>query len=96
MAIELIFIALVVSGILAFLVKGDASDRGMDGTLWFGIVLVSGLLGVVIYLLIRDPYSRNHRARAVEDDSWASTECPVCGQENEPDRDTCITCNTSL
>ncbi|MEM3088616.1 MAG: zinc-ribbon domain-containing protein [Candidatus Bathyarchaeia archaeon] len=51
-----------VAGILICIwVYHDAKSRGMDGALWVLIVLIANVLGLIIYLLIREekrPYYR--------------------------------------
>ena len=46
----------------AFWVRSDAMKRGGKSTRWFFIVLIAGLVGVVIYLLVRPPMTATNVA----------------------------------
>ena len=39
--------------ILAIWVYRDAQERGMSGALWLIIVLITGIIGLIIYLVVR-------------------------------------------
>lgn len=39
--------------VIAILVYRDADSRGMNGILWFLIVLIFGIIGIIIYLIVR-------------------------------------------
>jgi len=41
--------------IMCVWVYGDAKKRGMDEAIWLIIVLFTGILGLIIYLIVRDP-----------------------------------------
>ncbi len=48
------FIALfVVSILIAIWVYRDAERRGMNGVLWLIVVLIAGIIGLIIYLVVR-------------------------------------------
>jgi len=44
---------LVLSLLIAIWVYRDAESRGMSGVLWLIVVLVAGLIGLLIYLIVR-------------------------------------------
>jgi len=53
-ALCLFFVALfIVSILIAIWVYRDAEGRGMSGVLWLIIVLLFGLIGLIIYLVVR-------------------------------------------
>jgi TctA family transporter len=43
----------VIAILLCIWVYRDAQSRGMNGALWLIIVLIAGLLGLIIYLVVR-------------------------------------------
>lgn len=43
----------VIAILLCIWVYRDAESRGMNGVLWLLVVLVAGLIGLIIYLVIR-------------------------------------------
>ncbi|MHA1608074.1 MAG: PLDc N-terminal domain-containing protein [Candidatus Freyarchaeota archaeon] len=56
MGVTYLVIALwcIVAIILAVWVYRDAEERGMEGALWLIIVLLTGIIGLIIYLIIRE------------------------------------------
>lgn len=44
----------IISIILAVWVYSDAEKRGMEAALWLLIVLLTGIIGLIIYLIVRD------------------------------------------
>jgi cytochrome bd-type quinol oxidase subunit 2 len=44
---------LVISIIIAIWVYRDAESRGMNGVLWLIVVLVAGIIGLIVYLVVR-------------------------------------------
>ncbi len=44
---------LVIAILLAVWVYRDAEKRGMGGVLWLIVVLIAGILGLIIYLIVR-------------------------------------------
>jgi len=44
----------IIGIILAVWVYRDAESRGMNGALWLIIVLLLGLIGLIIYLIVRE------------------------------------------
>lgn len=43
----------VIAILLCIWVYRDAESRGMNGVLWLIVVLIAGLIGLIIYLIIR-------------------------------------------
>nr|MDO8062581.1 PLDc N-terminal domain-containing protein [Candidatus Freyrarchaeum guaymaensis]HDO80025.1 hypothetical protein [Candidatus Bathyarchaeota archaeon] len=56
MGVTYLVIALwcIVAIILAVWVYRDAEERGMEGALWLIIVLLTGIIGLIIYLIVRE------------------------------------------
>jgi hypothetical protein len=46
-------IILIVFIIIALWVYRDAESRGMSGVLWLLVVLVGGIIGLIVYLIVR-------------------------------------------
>jgi len=44
---------LIISILLCVWVYRDAESRGMSGPLWLIIVILTGIIGLIIYLLVR-------------------------------------------
>ncbi|MEM3586801.1 MAG: PLDc N-terminal domain-containing protein [Candidatus Jordarchaeaceae archaeon] len=58
-AIPIISIAIVAAIIIVWIVLAvwvykDANERGMDATIWLLIVLLTGIIGLIIYLVVRE------------------------------------------
>ena len=53
MIIPLVWFALAI--IIAVYVYRDAEKRGMGGALWLVIILVTGIIGLIVYLVVRKP-----------------------------------------
>jgi len=66
--------------VIAFLVYKDAEKRGMDGTLWFVLVILPmvGILFLIIYLIIREEKTlrdtSQKSANAILDERYARGE----------------------
>ena len=43
----------IVSILLCIWVYRDAESRGMSGVLWLIVVLIAGIIGLIIYLVVR-------------------------------------------
>ncbi len=46
-------ILFIVSILLAVWVYKDAEKRGMGGVLWLIVVIITGIIGLIIYLIVR-------------------------------------------
>jgi len=44
----------IISIVLAVWVYSDAEKRGMEAALWLIIVLLTGVIGLIIYLIVRE------------------------------------------
>jgi|Deesub1362B_J571_1020462.scaffolds.fasta_scaffold19123_1 hypothetical protein len=80
---------LVIAVLLSFWVYEDAESRGMDGILWIIVVLLTGILGLVIYLAVRSEKGKALervqrvclRCGRVLEEKFRY--CPYCGKEQE-------------
>lgn len=83
-----IIIWFVVFFLIAIWVYSDAEKRGKSGALWLIIVILLGLIGIIIWLIVRPPIKS--RSEKVEDDS---RRCPNCGRIIPFDAKYCPYCN---
>jgi preprotein translocase subunit Sss1 len=67
---------LVVGIALAIWVYRDAESRGMGGVLWLIVVLITGIVGLIIYLIVREPRVAPTSTRV----SSSTRFCPNCGR----------------
>jgi len=79
----------VIAILIAIWVYKDAEAHGMNGVLWLIVVLVGGLIGLIIYLIVRSGAKGReetikricpHCGRVVKEDVKF---CPHCGKELE-------------
>lgn len=79
-------IAIIISILIAIWVYKDAEKRGSSGALWLIIVILTGIIGLIIWLVIRPPIGgkpgQQHPKRM----------CPGCGREIPPDAQVCPYC----
>jgi hypothetical protein len=47
----------IISILLCVWVYRDAEARGMGGVLWLIVVIITGIIGLIIYLIVRKPKS---------------------------------------
>lgn len=59
----------------------DAEKRGKSGALWLIIVILLGIIGIIIWLVVRGEKSSSSR------------HCPNCGREIPQDARSCPYCN---
>jgi len=55
MMIACVAIWFIIAILIAVWVYRDAQSRGMSGALWLIIVIIAGLLGLIIYIVVRKP-----------------------------------------
>ena len=46
-------VLIVIAILLGIWVYKDAESRGMNGVLWLIVVLIAGIIGLIIYLVVR-------------------------------------------
>jgi RNA polymerase subunit RPABC4/transcription elongation factor Spt4 len=65
---------LILGIVIVFWVYRDAERRGMSGVLWALLVLVGNIIGLIIYLIVRN----EEFPRRISDEPIQS--CPSCGK----------------
>lgn len=83
-------IPIIIGIILAIWVYKDAEKRGSSGILWLLIVLITGIIGLIIWLVIRPPIG-GHPNQAAGGASAGRT-CPSCGRPIPMDAQVCPYC----
>ena len=96
-------ITMIIVGVILFIlyiklliwVYGDAQKRNMDEILWLLIVIFTGLVGLIIYLFIRDPLiaektEQPPKPKAVEERDVKY--CSACGSPVNEKADFCSLC----
>jgi membrane protease YdiL (CAAX protease family) len=84
----LIIIWFIIFLLISIWVYKDAERRGKSGALWLIIVILLGLIGIIIWLIVRPPIKREEKK--VEDDR---RRCPNCGRIIPFDAKFCPYCN---
>ena len=72
--------------LVAIWVYKDAEKRGKSGALWLVIVILLGLLGIIIWLVVRPPIGGEKTA------ATSDRRCPNCGRIIPMDARTCPYC----
>lgn len=81
---------LILGIIIVFWVYRDAEQRGMSGVLWALLVLVGNIVGLIIFLIVRN--EEFPRRTVVE----ATQSCPGCGKVIAQKYAFCPHCGTRL
>jgi len=92
-----IFLAFLwfVAGILICLwVYNDARSRGMEGALWVLIVLVANIVGLIIYLFVREGRRPSYQASSYS--TGQKRFCSSCGKEHAPNAKFCSQCGKAV
>jgi RNA polymerase subunit RPABC4/transcription elongation factor Spt4 len=84
------FLFLILGIIIVFWVYRDAERRGMSGILWALLVLVGNIVGLIIYLIVRN----EEFPRRIGDELTQS--CPSCGKAVPQRFAFCPHCGTRL
>lgn len=71
--------------ILAIWVYKDAQKRGSSGALWLIIVIITGIIGLIIWLVVRPPIGGETAAES-------KRMCPSCGRPIPMDARACPYC----
>ena len=79
-------IALIIGIVLAVWVYKDAQKRGSSGALWLIIVIFTGIIGLIIWLVVRPPIGGEKKAASSE------RRCPNCGRVIPDDARACPYC----
>jgi MFS family permease len=78
-------IPLIISILIGWWMSKDATKRGKSGGLWFIIGFFLGLLGLIIWLVIRPPIGG-------EKPAGSDRRCPNCGRTIPMDARACPYC----
>jgi heme/copper-type cytochrome/quinol oxidase subunit 2 len=74
--------------IIAIWVYKDAESRGMNGALWLIVVIILGIIGLIIYLLVRaGEKGKKEEIKRI---------CPQCGRVIKEDVKFCPYCGKEL
>lgn len=84
-------IAIIICIVLAIWVYKDAQKRGSSGALWLIIVLLTGIIGLIIWLVVRPPIGGEKKAAASSE-----RRCPNCGRAIPNDARTCPYCSKNF
>lgn len=79
-------IAVIIGIVLAIWVYRDAEKRGSSGALWLIIVLITGIIGLIIWLIVRPPIGGKKEASS-------ERRCPNCGRIIPNDARVCPYCS---
>lgn len=82
-----VIIWFVIFLLVAIWVYRDAEKRGKSGALWLIIVIILGLIGIIIWLIVRPPIGGE--PKKVDSDR----RCPNCGRVIPFDAKTCPYCS---
>ena len=96
----------IVAILLAVWVYRDAESRGESGILWLIIVLITGIIGLIIWLIVRGdkpvissepttkvpPPPQPVQTTQITDAKF----CPNCGASIQPNSVFCANCGASL
>jgi uncharacterized membrane protein len=85
-------IAIVIGIILAIWVYKDAEKRGSSGPLWLIIVLLTGIIGLIIWLVIRPPIG----GKPGQQGTVTGRTCPSCGRPIPMDAQICPYCGNKF
>ena len=69
----------------------DAQKRGGSGALWLIIVIITGIIGLIIWLVVRPPIGGEKKAADTGD-----RRCPNCGRGIPIDARTCPYCSKNF
>jgi len=80
----------IVNILLCVWVYRDAESRGMGGALWLIIILIGGIVGLIIYLVVRKEKAGAPPIPPV------MRMCTACGRVVSPDARFCPHCGKAL
>lgn len=89
-AVCMIFIVIwfIIFIAIAIWVYKDAERRGSSGALWLIIVILLGIIGIIIWLIVRPPIGGHPKPQA----PGTGRMCPNCGRPIPMDAQVCPYC----
>ena len=87
----IMLIPVIIGILLAIWVYKDAEKRGSSGVLWLLIVLVTGIIGLIIWLVVRPPIGGKPNQAA-----GTGRVCPACGRPIPMDAQVCPYCGKNF
>jgi len=88
----------IIAIVLAIWVYKDAEKRGSSGALWLIIVIFTGIIGLIIWLVIRPPITGSPQQninivqQTQQQPGGAGRVCPNCGRPIPMDAKVCPYC----
>ena len=84
--------------VLAIWVYKDAERRGSSGALWLVIVIITGILGLIIWLVVRPPIGGKQQMAPppVQQQQYSDRRCPSCGRAIPNDARVCPYCGKNF
>ncbi|UCE16851.1 MAG: zinc ribbon domain-containing protein [Candidatus Bathyarchaeota archaeon] len=83
----------IIAILLCVWVYRDAESRGMSGGLWLIIVIITGILGLIIYLIVRKDKQGPAAATAA---TPVTRVCTSCGRAVSPGVKFCPHCGKEI
>lgn len=83
-------IMLIIGIVIAIWVYKDAERRGSSGVLWLVIVIFTGIIGLIIWLVVRPPIGGKPQSGGPAASSGRM--CPNCGRPIPMDAQNCPYC----
>jgi len=83
-------IAFIIAIAIGVWMYRDAEKRGKSGTLWLLIGLIGGLVGLIVWLIVRPPELTSEQRQAKTIDT--RRRCPDCGRNIPFDANVCPYC----
>ena len=77
---------LIIAVLIGIWVYRDAEKRGSSGILWLIIVFITGIIGLIIWLIVRPPVGGKKESMA------SDRRCPECGRTIPEDAKVCPYC----
>ncbi len=81
----------IIAIVIAIWVYRDAEKRGSSGALWLIIVIFTGLIGLIIWLIVRPPIG-GKTAGSTAATGTNDRRCPNCGRVIPMDANVCPYC----
>jgi len=86
----------IVNILLCVWVYRDAESRGMGGAIWLIIILIGGIVGLIIYLVVRKEKAGAPPLPPTQPVPPVLRICTACGQVVSPDARFCPHCGKVL